>query len=73
MVQNINSFSAEVAELVDALGSGSSVLTHMGVQVPPSAPSGIQAAIEDDYGLFLFAPAGEKISGSAIALEMKVA
>jgi hypothetical protein len=45
----------------------------MGVQVPPSAPSGIQAAIEDDYGLFLFAPAGEKISGSAIALEMKVA
>jgi hypothetical protein len=27
-----------VAELVDALGSGSSVSNHMGVQVPPSAP-----------------------------------
>jgi hypothetical protein len=43
---------AEVAELVDALGSGSSVSNHMGVQVPPSAPPGIQAAIEADCGFF---------------------
>jgi len=30
--------SAGVAELVDALDSGSSVLTDVRVQVPPSAP-----------------------------------
>ena len=29
---------AEVAELVDALGSGSSRRTPVGVRVPPSAP-----------------------------------
>ena len=29
---------AEVAELVDALGSGSSVLTDVGVRVPSTAP-----------------------------------
>ena len=31
-------FCAEVAELVDALGSGSSVGSHVGVRVPSSAP-----------------------------------
>ena len=35
----INLFQrAEVAELVDALGSGSSVCMDMGVRVSPSAP-----------------------------------
>jgi hypothetical protein len=33
-----NSFGAEVAELADALGSGSSGRKVVGVQVPPSAP-----------------------------------
>ena len=31
--------SAEVAELVDALGSGSSGCMPVGVRVPPSAPT----------------------------------
>ena len=31
-------FNAEVAELVDALGSGSSGCMPVGVRVPPSAP-----------------------------------
>ena len=35
--------NAEVAELVDALGSGSSVRTDIGVRVPASAPLIIKA------------------------------
>ena len=39
---------AEVAELVDALGSGSSILMDVGVRVPPSAK------IEDGFRPVLF-------------------
>src|SRR5881409_3983924 len=35
---------AEVAELADALDSGSSARKGVGVQIPPSAPSSIGAA-----------------------------
>ena len=34
---------AEVAELVDALGSGSSVGFHVGVRISPSAPKIIKS------------------------------
>ncbi len=36
---------AEVAELVDALGSGSSVGSHVGVRVPSSAPYWIKKGV----------------------------
>ena len=49
-----------MAELVDALGSGSSVRRHMGVQVPPSAPPGIQAVMQIDCGFFFLGRSGTK-------------
>src|SRR5688572_33137863 len=36
--RNFEDFGAEVAELADALGSGSSARKGVGVQIPPSAP-----------------------------------
>ena len=43
--KHINDRCAEVAELVDALGSGSSVRTDVGVRISPSAPLNFQGFI----------------------------
>jgi hypothetical protein len=46
----------------------------MGVQVPPSAPQGIWAAIKTDCGfLLLVRQAVKNISERALAIEMKMA
>ena len=43
---------AEVAELVDALGSGSSGGSPVGVRVPPSAPINKRAAVKPAFSAF---------------------
>jgi hypothetical protein len=55
---------AEVAELVDALGSGSSRCTAVGVRVSPSAPFIKLSRIHDNHKwmrLFFVQPIGRKI------------
>ena len=42
--RDFEDFGAEVAELADALGSGSSAFTGVGVQIPPSAPCNLSRA-----------------------------
>ena len=51
---NSSAESAEVAELVDALGSGSSRRTAVGVRVSPSAPSKNRGFTEIFRKPFLF-------------------
>lgn len=63
-VLGISSFHAEVVELVDTLGSGSSGGSPVGVQISPSAPSKnpiksrkVQNALRDFAFLAMVCPA----------------